>query len=125
MDYLWAGVPCVLASGDEIAARFGEADFATLVPPGDVDAAAAAVLALIDDPARRRRAHEAGVGLAEAYRWSTLAKPLAAAIQESRDARQTRPSGKLARAVGTYYVRRTVDRVATAVRSSVSATTLD
>ena len=34
MDYLWAGLPCVLGRGDETAQRFASAGFAGLVEPG-------------------------------------------------------------------------------------------
>ena len=58
MDYIWAGLPCVLARGDEIAASFGAAGFATLVDPADTDATAQAILGLIDDPRSRAAAAE-------------------------------------------------------------------
>jgi glycosyltransferase involved in cell wall biosynthesis len=117
MDYLWSGLPCVLAAGDEIAASFGAAGFAELVAPGDVEAAAGALLRLIDDPGRRARAREAGLGLAKRYRWSTLVQPLADAIAECHAARRLRPRHRLVRTVGRYYAQRTIDHMAAAGRS--------
>jgi glycosyltransferase involved in cell wall biosynthesis len=114
MDYLWSGLPCVLATGDEIAARFGASGFATLVAPGDVDGTAASLLALIDDPTRRLAARRAGLELAESYRWSAVVRPLAAAMEECQAARRRRSSRDLARTVGRYYARRTIDHLATA-----------
>src|SRR3954452_1880201 len=58
MDYVWAGLPCVLGAGDVLADRFAEAGFAATVASGDVDGAAAALGRLVDDAAEgaRRRA---------------------------------------------------------------------
>jgi len=118
MDYLWAGLPCVLAGGDEIADRFGAAGFAQLVAPGDVDAAAATLLRLIDRPAERETARAAGVRLAEAYQWSALAAPLADAIEERVALRRRRTAEPLGRAIGSYYARRTVDHALAFAKST-------
>ena len=115
MDYLWTALPCVLAGGDEIADRFGAAGLASMVAPGDVDATAAALLALIDDPDLRARSHAAGLKLAEDYRWSALVRPLTAAIEERVATRAVAPrSARVTAAVGRYYLRRTVDHAAQA-----------
>jgi glycosyltransferase involved in cell wall biosynthesis len=111
MDYLWAGLPAVLARGDEVADRFGAAGFARLVSPGRADEAARAMLELIGDRRALARARTAGRELAAEYRWETLVRPLAEAI-ERRVAPRRPPrtlSGPLVRDVGTYYLRRAVD----------------
>jgi glycosyltransferase involved in cell wall biosynthesis len=117
MDYLWCAVPCVLAHGDEIADRFGAADFARLVAPGDAAATAAALLELIERPDARAAAHAAGLALADRYRWSTLVEPLTAAI-EARAQSARRPSSlRLARSVGGFYARRAADHLVEKARS--------
>jgi glycosyltransferase involved in cell wall biosynthesis len=117
LDYLWCGVPCVLASGDETAARFGEAGLAELVPPGDVPGCAEALLRLIDSPGRCAEAHRAGLALADDFRWPVLVDPLRQAIErrvhEGRDREASRTH--VARRVGRYYARRTVDHATTLV----------
>ncbi len=118
MDYLWASLPCVLASGDEIADRFGTAGFARLVAPGDTEGAAAAILGLIDAPRERETARAAGRALAEEYRWSALVRPLTEAIEERAAIRGSSASGRLVSSVGRYYVRRTVDHAAALARST-------
>jgi glycosyltransferase involved in cell wall biosynthesis len=118
MDYLWTGLPCVLASGDEIAASFGNAGFAELVNPGDVEGAAAALLKLIEDGGARDRARAAGLALAERYRWSALVAPLGEAIQECHASRRTRSSRRMVRTVGRYYAQRTADHLATLARTA-------
>ena len=114
MDYLWASLPAVLAGGDEVADRFGQSGFARLVAPGSTEETAGAIISLIDDPQALETARTAGCALAEEYRWSTLVRPLASAIEErvlrSQPTRAlTRP---LVRDVGAYYLRRTVDHAA-------------
>jgi glycosyltransferase involved in cell wall biosynthesis len=112
MDYLWSALPCVLASGDEIADRFGAAGFARLVAPGATEQAAEAILRLIETPQEREAARAAGRALAEEYHWSALARPLARAIEERLATGGKAASQRLVRAVGRYYVRRTVDHAA-------------
>jgi glycosyltransferase involved in cell wall biosynthesis len=109
LDYLWSALPCVLASGDEVADRFGASGFARLVAPGDTEGAANAILRLIEQPQEREAARAAGRALAEEYRWSALVRPLAEAIEERAAAGQRSSSHRLVRAVGRYYARRTMD----------------
>ena len=112
MDYLWSALPCVLASGDEIADRFGSAGFARLVAPGATEQAAEAILRLIEEPEERAAARAAGLSLREAYHWSALARPLTRAIEERATAGSPAASQRMVRAVSSYYVRRTVDHAA-------------
>jgi glycosyltransferase involved in cell wall biosynthesis len=118
MDYLWCGLPCVLARGDEVTERFGAAGFARVVDPGDAGAAAAALLELVADPQARAAARAAGAALAEEYRWPALVRPLADAIEHRAAQPDMRPSSRLAGAVGRYYVRRTVDHALALARST-------
>jgi glycosyltransferase involved in cell wall biosynthesis len=110
MDYLWASLPCVLARGDEVAERFGDVGFARLVSPGDEHQTAEALLSLIEDREAARRARDAGHLLMEQYRWPALVRPLADAVERAWLERSgTAVTGSLARAVGSYYLRRAVD----------------
>jgi len=118
MDYLWTGLPCVLASGDEIAASFGEAGYASLVAPGDVEGTAHALLRLIEEPAARHAARAAGLALADRYRWSALVEPLAAAIERCHETRQVRARPGLGRMIGRYYLRRALDHALAAGRAA-------
>jgi glycosyltransferase involved in cell wall biosynthesis len=118
MDYLWSALPCVLASGDEVADRFGAAGLARLVAPGATEDAAEAILRLIESPQEREAARAAGRALAEEYRWSALVRPLAQAIEERAEVGHRAASQRLVRAVGRYYVRRTVDHASALARST-------
>lgn len=109
MDYLWAGLPCVLGRGDETADRFDAAGFATLVEPGSPGEAATAVLELLEKPAQRH-ARAAGLELAEEFRWRRVAGPLLSSLREVRPSAVTDGPGQLRRTT-SYYARRAVDRL--------------
>jgi glycosyltransferase involved in cell wall biosynthesis len=117
LDYLWCSLPCVLAKGDEVAERFGDAGFAQVVQPGEPVATAEAILRLIEHPEARAAAREAGRRLAEEYRWQRLVEPLAKAIEERRGSLTRAPANGLAPVIGRYYVRRTVDQAASLARA--------
>jgi glycosyltransferase involved in cell wall biosynthesis len=120
MDYLWAALPCVLGTGDETAAAFAETGFASLVEPADVDGAAAALLALIQDRSARERAHAAGLRLADRYRWSAIMEGLAHAIDEAHAHPARKARSRMLRMAGSYYVRRTADHATALVRPTAS-----
>jgi glycosyltransferase involved in cell wall biosynthesis len=116
MDYVWAGLPCVLAAGDEVAAEFGAAGFARLVPPRQADAATRAMLALLDDPQALERARAGGEAVADRYRWTALAQTVSEVLATA--ARAARPShGAAGLMVGSagYYLRRAADAAALAM----------
>ncbi len=110
MDYLSAGLPCVLGRGDETAERFEASGFATLVEAGAPEATAAAIVELLDE-AMLTKAAEAGRRLAEEFRWQRVAVPLLVALREIEpQATPTAGSRQLGRTT-SYYARRLVDRV--------------
>jgi glycosyltransferase involved in cell wall biosynthesis len=108
MDYLWAGLPCVLGGGDPLADRFAGAGFALTVAPGDVDGAHAALRRLVTDGEERGRRREAAAALKEEFRWPATVQPLLAALDAaagSRPAHRGRPLA-LARDLAEYYARK-------------------
>ena len=116
MDYLWSALPCVLGTGDETAAAFAEAGFASLVEPADVEGAANALLRLLEDRGARERAHEAGLRLAGHYRWSTIMERLARVLDAAHDHPARHSHARMLRLAGRYYLRRTVDHAAARAR---------
>jgi glycosyltransferase involved in cell wall biosynthesis len=110
MDYLAAELPCVLGRGDETAERFESAGFATLVEPGSVEAAAAAISSLLD-PVAQARARSAGSELAGEYRWERVAEPLLAALRRLGPAAGATEGSAELRGATAYYARRLVDRL--------------
>jgi glycosyltransferase involved in cell wall biosynthesis len=76
VDYLWCGLPVVTTAGDGLAERVAAAGAGTAVAEGDVDGYAAALAALLDDPARRAAAGTASRALARGLTWDAVAAPL-------------------------------------------------
>lgn len=110
MDYLWAGLPCVLSRGDVLAERFAAGGLATLVEPGDAGAVAEAIAALAGDEARRSEAGRAAALLARSHGWEDAVAPLGALLEDAgfhagRPRRRRDAAGVVAAAAG-YYARR-------------------
>jgi glycosyltransferase involved in cell wall biosynthesis len=108
MDYVWAGLPCVLGAGDVLADRFAAAGFASTVAPGNVDAATEALGRLVDDAGERSRRRAASRPLADELRWSATVEPLLRALDAVAG---TRPAhlgrrAALGRDLGEYYARK-------------------
>lgn len=78
LDYLWASLPVVTTRGDELGEVVARAGAGIAVPPADVDALEAALLALLEDPELRARSAQASGVLARDYRWSVVLEPLLA-----------------------------------------------
>jgi glycosyltransferase involved in cell wall biosynthesis len=105
MDYLWAGLPCILARGDEVAAEFARAGAAVVVEPGDADAVTGAVIELLDNDDALRRAREAAAVLAERYRWAAIARDLNDMIERVESSPRTPTPGAVRGLIeaGAYY----------------------
>ncbi len=116
LDCLWAGLPVVCTSGDELAARVARDDLGAVAAPGDADAVAAAIEAVLD---RGRGAYaDALSAVAADYAWPVVSAPLRRWVTQSGD----RPAR-----VGAGAVRRRASHVArsaayVAVRSGLAAT---
>ena len=78
LDCLWAGLPVVCTRGDDLAARIEREDLGATVPPGDIDALAAALGSVLD-AGRAAYADRLARAAAE-LRWSRVAEPLAALV---------------------------------------------
>lgn len=108
MDYLWAGLPCVLARGDEVADEFERAGFAVMVDPGDHEGVTRSLIRLLDDPEALARAQDAASALADRYRWPALARELNLVLERAASSLptpRTRSIGALFGA-GAYYTSR-------------------
>jgi glycosyltransferase involved in cell wall biosynthesis len=90
MDYLWAGVPSVLAEGDEVADRLAAAGAARLVTPRDAAATARALDELLGNPEELAAAKAACATLASEYQWSNLLAPLIDQVEAAQPARRSR-----------------------------------
>jgi glycosyltransferase involved in cell wall biosynthesis len=108
MDYVWAGLPCVLGAGDVLADRFAEAGFASTVAAGDLDGAVAALGRLVDDPGERARRRAASRPLADDFRWTATVQPLLRALEQAGAERPAHLGRRaaLGRDLGEYYSRK-------------------
>lgn len=107
MDYIWAGLPSVLARGDVVAGQMAAAGAARLVDPGDVEATAAALHDLLGDDAARAEASASALRLADELRWPAMLAPLVTAVDEvADDGGSAGRSLSLAAQAAAFYARR-------------------
>ena len=113
MDYLSAGLPCVLGRGDETAEEFGMAGFATLMADPKPEELAAKLLALADDPGALAAARAAGARLVERNSWAAVGARLRSVVAGAHAGRATPVHACLAlvRQTGAYYARRVPARL--------------
>ena len=112
LDYLWAGLPCILAEGDETGERFAAHGFSTLVTPGSPTAVKEALIRYADNPERLAEAKAASTALAAQYRWEALAQPLIDTLQRHPAKSQNTPQCALniTNHITRYYARRLQDK---------------
>jgi glycosyltransferase involved in cell wall biosynthesis len=76
LDYIWAGLPVVVSGGDSLSVVVEEHGLGLVVPPGDVDALAAALDRLLADDAQRARCRAAAEALRPSLTWQHALTPL-------------------------------------------------
>jgi glycosyltransferase involved in cell wall biosynthesis len=110
MDYIWAGLPAVLARGDVVADQMAAAGAARLVDPGDPEGTADALEALLADPAALAEARTACARLAEDLRWDHVLQPLVAEVEGlARDGGSLGHALRLGRDAASFYALRVVN----------------
>jgi glycosyltransferase involved in cell wall biosynthesis len=78
LDYLWAGLPMLLSSGDVLSDEVRQQGLGVVVAPGDVAGVAAGILDLLDKPGLRQEQSATFSALGQQYRWERVAAPLLA-----------------------------------------------
>jgi len=74
LDCIWAGLPIVCTSGDDLAGRVEREGLGAVAPPGDVHALSASLEHVLD---RGRNAYSASLrAVADEQTWEKLARPL-------------------------------------------------
>jgi glycosyltransferase involved in cell wall biosynthesis len=76
LDCIWASLPVVCSEGDVLADLVRDEHLGIAVPPGDVEAAAAAIVRIAGDDALRRTSQDNLASLAHRHTWSTALEPL-------------------------------------------------
>lgn len=84
LDYLWASLPCVLTTGDELADLLGAYGLAHVVPVGDPQAVADALLQWLDAAPPRSDLALQVRPLQENLRWSVVVKPIVEFLKQPR-----------------------------------------
>jgi glycosyltransferase involved in cell wall biosynthesis len=96
LDCLWGGLPLVVTTGDEVGEIAERAGAAFCVPPEDPEALAAALNALLADPARRAAMAGAARRLAvERWSWERVTEPLHQICLDPRPAPDRRVERRL------------------------------
>jgi glycosyltransferase involved in cell wall biosynthesis len=78
LDYMWAGLPIVATRGDTFADLIARHDLGRVVPGGDVEAVAAALIELLADGQRRAACRARALEVAQRFVWSEVLRPLVA-----------------------------------------------
>lgn len=76
LDYIWSGLPMVVAEGDALADTVVQSGLGLAVPIGDAAAFARALLELTDEPNPRERYAAAFAAIRPAFTWSSVLRPL-------------------------------------------------
>lgn len=77
LDHLWAGLPSILTSGDSMSELAAEETFGLVVPPGDEEAVADALVRILTDDGLAHRLKQSALRTATRFRWSQVTVPLA------------------------------------------------
>jgi glycosyltransferase involved in cell wall biosynthesis len=77
VDYLWCGLPVISTAGDELADVVAAGGAGLVVPPGDVEALAAALVTMAGSAETRSAAGQAARKVAAGLAWSAVSRPLA------------------------------------------------
>ncbi len=93
LDYLWAGLPTVLSSGDALAQLVADAGAGAVVPPGDVAGIADGLIQTLTQPPPAA----AVSGLAEQFRWDRVTGPLQSFCRAPHRAADLAAVGRAAR----------------------------
>lgn len=76
LDYLWAGLPILATEGDAMADMVEAEQLGEVVPYGDSDAIAAALVRLSRDGEWRTACAARSASVAQRFRWSVVTQPL-------------------------------------------------
>lgn len=104
LDYLWAGLPCVLSAGDGFAELAVRQNFGLVAAVGDVEGFAAALVALAGDADRRKRIGASAKATAVTFTWPRVAAALEAVLErlQPRAPRALRPAVVLGAGTGIW-----------------------
>jgi glycosyltransferase involved in cell wall biosynthesis len=80
LDYIWAGLPMIVTSGDSLSELVADEGLGTVVPPGDVGAVTQCLRVLLSQPDLRAAYRERFKKVASRLTWRQVAEPLRAFV---------------------------------------------
>jgi glycosyltransferase involved in cell wall biosynthesis len=92
LDYIWAGLPIVAASGDVLGQMVAAHGLGHVVEPGDVEGLAEALISLLDEADARRKRRDAFRHVAAQLTWEEVTRPLVDYCREPWHAGDAGPS---------------------------------
>lgn len=92
LDYIWAGLPIIATEGDTLAELITTRKWGLVVPYQDVDALSAAIVDLLDDPAKHAAARQALQAARGEFRWDVVTSPLEGLIESVAATPTRRPT---------------------------------
>jgi glycosyltransferase involved in cell wall biosynthesis len=84
IDYIWAGLPMILGSGDDLGERVAEAGIGHALAPGDVSGLSRAMSEMLSDSRWRERREPAFATLRNEMTWTRVMQPLIKFCREPR-----------------------------------------
>jgi GT2 family glycosyltransferase/glycosyltransferase involved in cell wall biosynthesis len=90
LDYFWAGLPMVVSRGDPLADMVEQHGLGRVVAPGHVEAVAAAIAELLDQPSLRASLAERFAQVASEFTWARVVEPIARFMEAPRFAPDAR-----------------------------------
>lgn len=97
LDYIWAGLPMVVTAGDTLADMVADHGLGHVVPIGDAESFAEALLALVEDTPAQQRIASTCKQLEQEFAWPRVFAPLIAFCQQphyAADKFKPGPAGK-------------------------------
>ena len=82
LDYLWAGLPVVTTDGDVLSDLVRNERLGAVVPPGDPQALARALVHLLTHPVERSGMGQRARVVSQRFRWSSAVEPLRRVLRE-------------------------------------------
>jgi len=82
LDYLWAGLPMLVSTGDSLAEMIAARGLGYAVESEDVPGVTSALARLLAEPDARERRQAAFQAAAQEYTWERVARPLVAFCQQ-------------------------------------------
>ncbi len=106
LDCLWATLPLVVSDGDAMSQLVRDNNLGVVVPPGDEQALARAILRLLSSPDRLAECKANLERLALRFTWREVTAPLRSFCENPRLQNRLAGPARLWRAIGSHYVRR-------------------